>query len=74
MAKKSKARAKTKAKKPRAAKKPRVVKVALPRDAILKIVAPPGIKPVVAATAPGVVEIVPLPVEKKTWWDKLIGA
>jgi hypothetical protein len=64
MAIKRKAKAKAKA-------KPKIVKVALPHAGVVRIVAPPGVLPVIAPSKPGVVEIVPIkrPL-KRTWWDQ----
>jgi len=55
-------------------KKPVVKKVVLPRGGVARVVVPKGHAPVVAAVAPDVVEIVPVPVEKakRGWWSWLM--
>ena len=51
-------------------RKPVVKKVNLPPAGIVRVVVPPDVKPVVAHDpVTGVVDIVPLPRQKKAWWD-----
>ena len=65
----------SKSKPKRRPRRPRVKIVKLPQDAVLKVVAPAGIVPIVAVDhANKVVEIAPVPARKqKSWWSTFFG-
>lgn len=50
---------------------PKVRKIILPADEIVRVIAPPGVAPVVVPVARNVIEIVPA--KKKTWWQSVFG-
>lgn len=49
----------------------KVRKIILPADEIVRVIAPPGVAPVVVPVARNVIEIVPA--KKKTWWQSVFG-
>lgn len=50
---------------------PKVRKIILPADEIVRVIAPPGVAPVVVPVARNVIEIVPA--KKKSWWQSVFG-
>lgn len=54
-----------------AKKAAKVRKIMLPPDEVVRVIAPPGVAPVVMPVARNVIEIVPA--KKKTWWQSVFG-
>lgn len=55
----------------KAVKAPKIKRIVVPRDVLVKVVTPPGTRPVVATDpTERVVEIIPVPY-RKSWWNKL---